>query len=44
MIDRKNECIKIKRDWRKRTQLQCHSLDEIIRAAPKHDHPGGIGI
>ena len=39
MIDRKNECIKVKRDWRKRTQLQCHSLDEIIRAAPAKRRP-----
>ena len=44
MFDRKNECVKVKRDWRKRTQPQCRSLDEIIRAAPRHHHPEGIGI
>ena len=26
MIDRKNECIKVKRDWRRRHRLQCRSL------------------
>jgi hypothetical protein len=44
MIDRKNECIKVKRDWRKRIKLHCSSLDEIIRNAPKHVYPEGIGI
>jgi hypothetical protein len=44
LIDKKNECIKVKRDWRKRTRLQCRSLDEIISTAPRHQHPEGIGI
>jgi hypothetical protein len=44
LIDKKNECIKVKRDWRKRTHLQCRSLDEIISAAPRNQHPEGIGI
>jgi hypothetical protein len=44
IIDRKNECLKVKRDWRKRTELQSRSLEDIIRTAPKPNHPEGIGI
>ena len=43
IIDRKNECLKVKRDWRKRRELSSRSLDDIIRTAPKHC-PEGIGI
>jgi len=42
-IDRKNECLKVKRDWRKRRELSSRSLDDIIRTAPEHC-PEGIGI
>jgi hypothetical protein len=44
VIDRKNECLIVKRGWRKRTESQSRSADDINWIALNRDRPEGIGV
>ena len=44
IIDKKNECLKVKRDWRKRITLQSRSVEEIIGPDRKGNYFDGVGI